>query len=43
MWIRSTMAYRASFVMTTFGNFAATALDSSAVLLMFSRVNRISS
>ena len=24
MWMRSTMAYRASFVMTTFGNFAAT-------------------
>lgn len=41
MWIRSTMAYRASFVMTTFGNFAATALDFVAVLLMFSRVDRI--
>ncbi|WP_443077894.1 ABC transporter permease [Streptomyces sp. NBC_01450] len=41
MWIRSTMAYRASFVMTTFGNFAATALDFVAVLLMFSRVDRL--
>ena len=39
MWIRSTMAYRASFVMTTFGNFAATALDFVAILLMFSRVH----
>ncbi|MFD1661950.1 ABC transporter permease [Streptomyces caeni] len=39
MWIRSTMAYRASFVMTTLGNFAATALDFVAILLMFSRVD----
>lgn len=41
MWIRSTMAYRASFVMTTFGNFAATALDFVAILLMFSRVDAL--
>lgn len=41
MWIRSTMAYRASFVMTTFGNFSATALDFVAVLLMFSRVDAL--
>ncbi|MEU7056302.1 ABC transporter permease [Streptomyces sp. NPDC046197] len=41
MWIRSTMAYRASFVMTTFGNFAATALDFVAILLMFSRVHAL--
>jgi ABC-2 type transport system permease protein len=41
MWIRSTMAYRASFVMTAFGNFAATALDFVAILLMFSQVDRI--
>ena len=27
MWMRSTMAYRASFAMTAFGNFAATAFD----------------
>ncbi len=41
MWIRSTMAYRASFAMTAFGNFAATALDFAAILLMFSRVDRL--
>lgn len=39
MWVRSTLAYRASFVMMTFGNFAATALDFVALLLMFSRVD----
>ncbi|MFD3502839.1 ABC transporter permease [Streptomyces sp. NPDC058676] len=41
MWIRSTMAYRASFVMTTVGNFAATALDFVAILLMFSQVDAL--
>jgi ABC-2 type transport system permease protein len=41
MWIRSTMAYRASFAMTTIGNFAATALDFVAILLMFSRVHAL--
>ncbi|WP_307620775.1 ABC transporter permease [Streptomyces sp. V3I7] len=41
MWIRSTMAYRASFAMTTFGNFAATALDFVAILLMFSRIDAL--
>lgn len=41
MWVRSTMAYRASFAMTAFGNFAATALDFVAILLMFSRVDRL--
>ncbi|MEU6479009.1 ABC transporter permease [Streptomyces sp. NPDC047017] len=41
MWLRSTMAYRASFVMTTFGNFAGTALDFVAILLMFSRVDAL--
>ncbi|MFF8590759.1 ABC transporter permease [Streptomyces sp. NPDC015220] len=41
MWIRSTMAYRASFLMTTIGNFAATALDFVAILLMFSRVDAL--
>lgn len=39
MWLRSTMAYRASFVMTTFGNFAVTAFDFVAILLMFSHVD----
>ncbi|GAA3820933.1 ABC transporter permease [Streptomyces chiangmaiensis] len=41
MWIRSTMAYRASFVMTTLGNFAATALDFLAIMLMFSRIDTL--
>lgn len=41
MWLRSTMAYRASFVMTTLGNFAVTALDFVAILLMFSRVDAL--
>ncbi|MEU3714117.1 ABC transporter permease [Streptomyces catenulae] len=39
MWIRATLAYRASFAMTVVGNFAATALDFVALLLMFSRVD----
>ncbi|MFE9169568.1 ABC transporter permease [Streptomyces kebangsaanensis] len=41
MWIRSTMAYRASFIMTTFGNLVATALDFVAILLMFSHVDAL--
>jgi ABC-2 type transport system permease protein len=41
MSIRSTMAYRTSFVLTTFGNFAMTALDFVAILLMFSRVDAL--
>lgn len=41
MWIRSTMAYRASFAMTTFGNFAATGLDFVAILLMYSQIDRL--
>ncbi|MFD0255226.1 ABC transporter permease [Streptomyces sp. NPDC127113] len=41
MWTRSTMAYRTSFALTTFGNFAATALDFVAILLMFSRVEAL--
>ncbi|MFD9906739.1 ABC transporter permease [Streptomyces sp. NPDC059063] len=39
MWIRSTMAYRASFVMTALANFVATGLDFVAILLMFSQVD----
>lgn len=39
MWLRSTMAYRTSFVLTTFGNFAATAFDFVTILLMFSHVD----
>ncbi|NEB93427.1 transporter [Streptomyces bauhiniae] len=41
MWVRSTMAYRASFVMTTLGNFAATFFDFVAIMLMFSRVDSL--
>lgn len=39
MWLRSTMAYRASFVMTAVGNFVATGFDFVAILLMFSHVD----
>jgi ABC-2 type transport system permease protein len=38
MWVRSTMAYRVSFLMTAVGNFAGTALDFVTILLMFSRI-----
>lgn len=38
MWMRSTMAYRTSFVLTALGNFAATALDFVTIALMFSHV-----
>ncbi|MEU9337432.1 ABC transporter permease [Streptomyces sp. NPDC048290] len=41
MWVRSTMAYRFSFLMTTAGNFVATGLDFLAILLMFSRVDAL--
>ncbi|WP_371674516.1 ABC transporter permease [Streptomyces sp. NBC_00289] len=41
MWIRSTMAYRASFAMTVLGNLLVTALDFVAILLMFSRVDSL--
>ncbi|MCL7381404.1 ABC transporter permease [Streptomyces sp. 35G-GA-8] len=41
MWTRATMAYRASFVMTAFGNFAATAFDFVAILLMFGHVDAL--
>ncbi|MDX3454483.1 ABC transporter permease [Streptomyces sp. ME02-8801-2C] len=41
MWVRSTMAYRASFAMTTIGNFVATGLDFLAIMLMFSQIDRL--
>ncbi len=41
MWIRSTMTYRTSFVLTTVANFAATAFDFVALLLMFSHVDAL--
>lgn len=41
MWVRSTMAYRASFLMTTVGNFAASGLDFAAIMIMFSHIDRL--
>jgi ABC-2 type transport system permease protein len=41
MWMRSTMAYRASFVMTALGNFGGTALDFVTILLMFSHIHAL--
>ncbi|MFH8370286.1 ABC transporter permease [Streptomyces sp. NPDC018031] len=41
MWVRSTMAYRTSFVIMTIGNFAATVLDFVAISLMFSHVETL--
>ncbi|MFI7098489.1 ABC transporter permease [Streptomyces sp. NPDC050161] len=41
MWVRSTLAYRASFVMTVVGNFAASSLDFVAILMMFSRIDAL--
>ncbi|MFB7173685.1 ABC transporter permease [Streptomyces sp. NPDC056254] len=39
MWIRSTMTYRASFVLSTLGNAAITLLDFVAIYIMFSHVD----
>ncbi|MFE6407618.1 ABC transporter permease [Streptomyces sp. NPDC057837] len=41
MWVRSSMAYRASFAVTVFGNLAVTGLDFVAILLMFSQVDSL--
>ncbi|WP_327359281.1 ABC transporter permease [Streptomyces sp. NBC_01304] len=41
MWVRSTMTYRASFALTAFGNFVATAFDFVAILLMFSHIDAL--
>lgn len=38
MWVRSTMTYRTSFVLTALGNLIATGLDFVTILLMFSHV-----
>ncbi|MFM9366940.1 ABC transporter permease [Streptomyces sp. Da 82-17] len=40
-WVRSTMAYRASFALTLFANFAVTCFDFVAILLMFSHVDAL--
>ncbi|MGW6787111.1 ABC transporter permease [Streptomyces sp. NPDC054987] len=39
MWIRSTMTYRTSFVLSTLGNAAITLLDFVAIYIMFSHVD----
>ncbi|MCX4693139.1 ABC transporter permease [Streptomyces sp. NBC_01408] len=39
MWIRSTMTYRTSFFLSTFGNAAITLLDFVAIYIMFSHVD----
>lgn len=39
MWVRSTMAYRTSFVMMAVGNFLTSGLDFVAILLMFSHID----
>ncbi|MEU8678442.1 ABC transporter permease [Streptomyces sp. NPDC048560] len=41
MWLRSTMAYRASFAMTALGNFVVTAFDFVTIMLMFSHVDAL--
>jgi ABC-2 type transport system permease protein len=41
MWVRSTMAYRTSFLLTALGNFAATGLDFVTIVLMFSHITRL--
>lgn len=41
MWVRSTMAYRASFAMTVLGDFVVSALDFVTIMLMFSHVDSL--
>lgn len=41
MWMRATMTYRASFVMTALGNFMATVFDFVVIMLMFSQVRTL--
>lgn len=41
MWIRSTMTYRTSFFLSTFGNAAITLLDFVAITIMFSHVDEL--
>lgn len=41
MWVRSTMAYRASFAMMLAANFATTFLDFAAIMIMFSQVDAL--
>ena len=41
MWVRSTLAYRVSFVVTALGNLAATGMDFLTILLMFSHIHAL--
>ncbi|MEU9377336.1 ABC transporter permease [Streptomyces sp. NPDC048255] len=41
MWIRSTMTYRTSFFLATFGNAAITLLDFVGIYIMFSHVDAL--
>ncbi|MER0245198.1 ABC transporter permease [Streptomyces sp. HSW2009] len=41
MWVRSTMAYRTSFLIMTLGNIAVTALDFVVIGLMFTHVDAL--
>ncbi|MGW8779317.1 ABC transporter permease [Streptomyces sp. NPDC055796] len=41
MWVRSTMAYRTSFFLSTLGNAAITLLDFVAIWIMFSHVDAL--
>ncbi|WP_437075115.1 ABC transporter permease [Streptomyces sp. enrichment culture] len=41
MWIRSTVAYRSSFVLTVIGNLLLTSLDFVGILLMFAQVDSL--
>ncbi|MGW7424858.1 ABC transporter permease [Streptomyces sp. NPDC054813] len=41
MWIRSSLTYRTSFVITMFGNLTVTGLDFATILLMFTQVDRL--
>jgi ABC-2 type transport system permease protein len=41
MWIRSSMTYRTSFVVTVLGNLTVTCLDFVGILLMFSQVDSL--
>ncbi|GAA1679990.1 ABC transporter permease [Streptomyces yatensis] len=41
MWVRSTMAYRTSFLIMTLGNLLATGLDFVAIALMFTHIGQL--
>ncbi|MEU6355247.1 ABC transporter permease [Streptomyces sp. NPDC047072] len=41
MWVRSSMTYRTSFVLTVLGNLLVTGLDFATILLMFTQVDSL--